>query len=314
MPYDRDGFCPRSMFHLHRNPRIHLGRRRIGALAWALALGCVLPAAVAQTPWLITITDGSASVIESSRRVEAVVGYKASAGAIVETAAEAALVRLESEEEVSIDLGPATQAMIDPPNMRRRDGSGPRLYLLQGWAKVSRHGTTRAPAVRTPLLDVGASDGVVVLQVAGRDESVFVESGRSDLAVRKRRDLLQPMGAGQFFKIAAAAVGSMSPRPPLDWIAQVPPSFRDPIPLRAHDVKGAAPKLVLRPPLTYAELAPWLNGEPELRRPFPRRFATLAGHPEFRRGLEAQMSEHPEWNPVLHPPPPPEDAYERSRR
>lgn len=302
----------------HCSLHVRHAMRRIGALASALALGCIVASARAQTPWLVTLTDGSASVIEGARRVEAAVGYKAAAGAIVETAPEALLLRLESSDEVSIDLGPATQVMVDPPDMRRRDGPRPRLYLLQGWVKVSRHGAAPAPAVRTPLLDSGTAEGVVVIQVAGKEEAVFVESGRVELAGRERRGPLQALAAGQFFTIAAGAAGSMSPRPPVDWIAHVPRSFRDPIPLRAPQLEGAAaPKLVILPPPSYAELSPWLNGEPELRRPFPRRFVALARRAEFRRGLESQMPAHPEWDPVLHPPPPPPPpgaATERSRR
>ena len=180
----------------HRHLHARHAMRRIGALAWILALGCIVASARAQTPWLVTLTDGSASVIEGARRVEAAVGYKAAAGAIVETAPEALLLRLESSDEVSIDLGPATQVMVDPPDMRRRDGPRPRLYLLQGWVKVSRHGAAPAPAVRTPLLNSGTAEGVVVIQVVDVDAAGEM---RADCRVQRTGPGDVPLARGTVF-------------------------------------------------------------------------------------------------------------------
>ncbi|MBC7940507.1 MAG: hypothetical protein H7Z19_12205, partial [Chitinophagaceae bacterium] len=130
-----------------------------------------------------------------------------------------------------------------------------------------------------------------------RREEVVVED-------EKRDDFRFDLAAtGQFYAGEGATRGGVSARPPLPWLQQVPRAFRDPIPLRANAFSEPPGEVH---PLTapdYARLADWLSAEPAVRRNFPRRFAPLARNPDFRRAVQARMAAHPEWDPVLNPPP-----------
>ena len=55
---------------------------------------------------------------------------------------------------------------------------------------------------------------------------------------------------------------------------------------------------------TYLDLQPWLLAEPAVQAGFTRRLRPLLSDRAFRRDLDAHLSDHAEWRPILHPPPP----------
>ncbi len=255
--------------------------------------------------WLVTLVDGDAVIIDGTRRVAAVAGARAGVGTIIETGAKAALLRLESEAQSSIDLGPETRAMVSPPGLPARGGKVPQLYLLQGWAKVTSRGNAPAPGVLAPGFELAPFTGAVVMQSLRREQFVFVEAGRADLIERRSGGSAHALSAGEFLSADASRRGSVAPRPAPGWLQKVPRAFRDPLPLRASALKGRRVEPTALPDPGYAQLQDWLAAEPDIRRPFPQRFARLAREPEFRRALQKNLAAHPEWGPVLNPPPPP---------
>ena len=127
-------------------------------------------------------------------------------------------------------------------------------------------------------------------------DQVFAETGAQRL-------LLRPGGAahalppGTFF----GRDSGVAARPPADWLKRVPRAFRDAIASRAAQAQARGADASVLPAPTYDELAAWLAAEPDLRRDFPKRFATLAQNPAFRKAVLARMAAHPEWASVLNP-------------
>lgn len=253
----------------------------------------------------MTLVDGDAVVIEGTRRVVAVAGLPAGPGAIVETGAKTALLRLESPDQVSIDLGPDTKAMLAPPGLPARGGRAPQFYLLQGWAKITSRGAAAAPGALSPAFELGPFNGAAVVQALRREQFVFVESGRAEVGERRPGGVAHRLAAGEFFSGDANRRGSVTPRPAPGWLEKVPRAFRDALPLRAAALKDRRVEPVALPDPNYAQLEDWLGAEPDLRRAFPQRFLKLSRDPEFRKALQKKITAHPEWGPILNPPPKP---------
>jgi hypothetical protein len=274
--------------------------RRVRGWLLALACACAVPAALAQ-PMLLTLLDGEAVVIDGARRLTAVPGLRLTPGAIVETANNAALARIEWPDRGVVDLGPGTRAMLGPPGFPARSGKLPVLYLLQGWAKVSGPGKEPFGGVVTPGFELLPFPGVAVVFADARERLAFAESGGSLEVIERPGGKRLGLAQGALYGSSAG----VQPRPPADWPGRVPRAFRDPLPLRAATFKDRNVNASALPDPAYVQLQDWLSAEPAVRQDFPRRFAALAKDTAFRKALQAKMAAHPEWNPVLNPPPAP---------
>lgn len=247
---------------------------------------------------LLTIVDGEVTLVEDARRAAGAPGVKLAPGTLVEVAPTSTVVRIEWPNGAALDLAAGARAMVAPPGFAARNGLAPLVYLLHGWAKLGSAGRDAVGGVVTPALELLPFSGAAVVVVDKRERFVFAETGALELVERP---------GGQRETLAAGALHSAAgtlPRPSAEWLARVPRGFRDPLPRRAGALAGRAATATPLPAPTYAQLADWLTAEPALRRPFPRRFASLADDAAFRRGLLANERSHPEWGPLLHPPTP----------
>ncbi len=281
-------------------------RRLTTRAAVTLSL-CAGALPVAAQGWMVTLLDGEATVVDGTRRLAAAPGLALNPGALLETSASTGVLRLEGIGQASLDLGPATRVVVVPGALPGAGGRAPVIYLLQGWVKASGGPAPvqRPVSLVSEAVELLPLKGSAVVQVSGSSHHVFAESGPLQLNERRRGGQGQALRAGQYYITDAGRSGVAEPRPPGDWLAEVPRAFRDPLPLRAEALRGQAfaPKVLPGP--THAHLAPWLEAEWYLRRGYTRRFAALARDPEFRQGLRERMLAHPEWRVVLDPPPPP---------
>jgi len=265
-----------------------------------LLLALLLPLQV-RAAALVTIVDGEATAIDGSRALVVAEGLKLGNDTIVRTTAATTLVRLEWPDGTVADLGPDTQAMVNPGGLAR-GGSAPALYLLRGWAKLASLGSAGHPGLVAPRVDVQAFKGALVV-MAGADETwVFAEAGGAPLLERDLRPASSlALKNGEVYVRMAAAKGRVAPRPTPAQMQRVPRGFRDALPLRTAAFKDKAVTAKPAAAPTYADLRDWLAGETALRRPFPRRFAALARDGAFRAGLVEHLARHPEWEPLLFP-------------
>jgi hypothetical protein len=269
-----------------------------GCLTLALALPAVAAPGAGDGTALLTLLEGSASVIVGSRAFVAAPGARLTPGTLVETDASAGLLRLEWPDGSLLDLGPSTRVMLRPPAGKTKSQRAPLFYLLQGWAKQ-----TQAEAVAGQqglAFDVAPFKGVLVSQVEGSAVTLFAETGGAQVTPRPGSAVLD-LKPGQAAVAGNGGAPSVQPRPASAWLQRIPRSFRDTVAPRAGLFKGPAPTLRPAAALSYAALQPWLDAEPALRREFPRRFAELLKEPAFRAAVSSHLSQHPEWEPVLYP-------------
>lgn len=282
----------------------HRQRFAAGPLRWLRLLFLAawgLHAALAAAAPRLTIVDGDATVLEGDRALLAVEGQTLGAEAIVRTGARTTLLRIEWPDGTAADLGPDSQAMVEPGGFGARAGKLPALYVLQGWAKLSMLGTASTPGLLTPRVDVQPFKGVLVMRVDGGSHWLFAEGGSLSLAERDLKTGTLALKNGEVYTREGDAKGTLAPRPTPAQMQQVPRGFRDTLPSRLAAASGRAvnPRPAAAP--AHAELRAWLEGERNLRRNFTKRFAARAREPAFRAALAEHLSAHPEWEPVLFP-------------
>ncbi len=276
----------------------------------ALALLAFAPAAAgaAAAIGVTTIVDGEVVLVREVARFALLEGVALEAGDIVETGPKAAIVRLELADGTVVDVGPESRLLLAP---RPRSAALPRpiVYVLQGWIKLalpaSSGTTTAAVLIDSPLADVTVGAGVAVEHVAADTFTMFQESGQSMVMApgAAKGTPPRPVKGGESY-VWRDGKASVQPRPDATLLAELPRAFRDTLPRRADLFQKPRPPKPLPAP-TYADLEPWLTGEPSLRAALLPRWQRLAKVPEFRSALLAHRKEHPEWERILFPPPPP---------
>lgn len=269
-----------------------------------LCLLALWPALSSAAPPLgtVTIVDGAATLMRGSSKHPLAEGQRLVAEDIVSTGA-AKQLRVEFGDGTVLDLGPGTQAQLQPRLAGDRARRTARLYLLQGWAKLAAlpGATSPAPVLATAALDVQSAGRGTVVAVEGNDASVFAESGAATLLERRASGGVVALKEGHFYGRSGAAPGEVSATPRPGFIQRVPRAFLDTLPPRAAQFKGKEPASAAGVPLVYAEVQPWIDAEPALRGGFVPRWRTLVRQAEFRAALERGLPAHPEWDRVLHP-------------
>jgi hypothetical protein len=280
--------------------------RCASALLLALAPMLARAAAAAAPLGLVTIVDGGDAVlVRDTGRFALAEGVDVQAGDIVETTPRVGIVRLELADGSILDLGPDTRLLLAPKlrDAKRTRASG--AYLLGGWLKLA-HGTGPAPlGVASALGDVTTGAGSTVAHVENASLVLFQESGQSTIA-----EAGAPSGAasralkgGETYALRDGKA-SVQARPDAAFVGLLPSAFRDTLPARAGRFASAHRAAKPLPAPTYADLEPWLMGEPALRASLLPRWRRLAAVPEFRSALVAHRKSLPEWEPILFPPPP----------
>lgn len=277
----------------------------IALFASAHAVGATRPTAI------VTILQGRATVIRALSQFDAAEGMRLLADDLVKTDKDTFL-RIEYEDQSSIEVGPQTQLQLNHPAARKKNR--PALYVLEGWVKL---GADKAdgggkPAFASVDMDVVDLTGVMVMRGDNASRELFAEQGTARWVDRDPHSA-EPvtLKQGDFLVAAQDRPPRTQPRPSADFTAAVPRPFRDTLPFR-YDLfkdRSVAPKGQV--PFTYADVEPWLNAEPSIRRQFVVMWRRKADNSTFRASLDHDLQKHPEWDPVLHPEkyePPPEPA------
>ncbi len=250
---------------------------------------------------MLTILDGDAKVVHAKGSWAAIEGLKLPAASIVATDAGARLLRIEWPDGSAVDLGPATQALVLAERLSERAPKAPGVYLLRGVAKVSARANTTAPALLSPGLEMPPFSGVAVLQAAPERSALFAEAGSMTLYERTAKGPIN-LPAGQFWSRSGSASGVIQPRPPADWLSQLPRAYRDTLPLRREVMlaRNVTPRALPLP--GYAELRDWLYAETPVRRLLVTQFTAWSKDPGLRSALITHINDHREWGFLVLPP------------
>lgn len=233
--------------------------RMTSALLALLRLSCACVLALAAPAWaapagLVTIVDGSEpTLLRGTQRLAVAEGVRLQPEDIVRTGDGTRLVRLELNDGTTLDLGPATELLLQPAALpAARAGLA---YLLRGWLKV---GAAESAGIATPLGDVTRVAGTAVLRVQPQALLVFAESGRCELGRESLRD-------GDAWVRRDTAPGNVQKRPPADLLDGLPRAFADPLPRRSARFASATVTPVATATLAAPDATAWLNAEPALR-------------------------------------------------
>jgi hypothetical protein len=268
-------------------------------LLWA-ALAATGGAMAAEVVGTVTILEGEALITRAAGRWRAAEGVRLQPGDIVESG-ETTYLQVELVDQTVLGIGPKSRIMIGGSVRLRAERT---LYALGGWFKLTnarKDGNQRSFEFRSPLLEIGLLPGVVVIQLKPTEATLFAERGDLKLVERPAGAALGVRQGQTYRRTSGTTRGGLSGSPPAAFVAEMPRSFRDSLPLRADKFRDREVPPKAAPDFVYADVEAWLNAESPFRRQFIERWRGKARDPEFRRALIANLSSHPEWDPVLFP-------------
>jgi hypothetical protein len=262
-------------------------------------LCCIALPAWAEGPMaVLTILQGDATVLRDAQKLVVAEGARLRAGDIVELGSNGKLAQLEYPDGAVLLLGPTSRLLLAPRLAGERAKA--RAYLLVGWAKLTAPADVEL-SLASPWLDLAGRGARGVLNAGTGHGQAFAEAG--DWQLRAQGSSLS-LKAGGFAVAGARSKPELLPRPAADFMQALPRPFMDSLPARAAQFAGkeAAPRPLAA--ISYADAQAWLNAETPLRKAELARWRPLAKEAEFRKGLVADLKLHPEWEPILFPPPP----------
>jgi hypothetical protein len=263
----------------------------------------------------VTFVEGALRLIRGAAVLHGAEGLRLRPGDILETP-DKGFLQLEFPGGTVVALGPSSRLYIlrhGGAGAAGKSGAAAEFVLLAGWLKAESNASTGTSRYECPLLSASVGTGsTVVIHSSEGECGVFVESGSAAVAQLSPDGNSRPpvtAKAGQFFTRRTGKDLTSVSRPDSAFRDAMPAAFRDTLPSRlAHFAdKSVEPKP--DHPVSYAEIQAWLTMPASWRRGFVDRFAPRLKDPEFRKQLEAHLTQYPEWDPILHPEKhPPENA------
>ncbi len=262
----------------------------------------------------ITILEGDALVYRGLGRVQAAEGVRLGAGDIIEMGGTG-FMQIELPDNTVLQIGPRSRALLNASSARPKPERS--IYVIEGWIKISadKRDAKGGPGLdlRSPLLEIPAQEGALVIKIAATDVAAFAESAEAKIVERQASGVALPVSLklGDLYVRKAGTKGIVDPAGRSAFLTGMPAVFKDSLPSRIdrYRDKPVTPKAGSE--FSYAEIEPWLKSDPAMRKQFVQRWRAKATDPAFRTALIANLNGHPEWDPILYPekylpkPPPP---------
>ncbi len=273
-------------------------------MALSLCAAAMLPCrADPPPPARITMLEGDAVVIRGTSVAAAVVGLALKDGDIIESSANASIVRVELANEAMLDIGPVTRVLWHPDARLPGANRGGYAYLLSGWGKLSAAAGASGAVWLSPQIEA-LTNGVCVMQVLEHDTFAFADTDETRVTPRSAKEAATPslpLKAGQFLSAARDAPPQVVQRPPAQWLQSVPLPLRDKLPSRIDRFADANVPLKALKEVSYTDVEHWLTAEAAIRSALLPRWKPRSRDPDFKAALIAHMPQHPEWDRVLFP-------------
>ncbi len=257
------------------------------------------PGAFAQGA-IVGILEGKATLVRQTAKLALAEGVALQNEDIIETA-PAGFLQIEFTDGGRIGVGGGSRLMLAP----RGPGRGavnPRVYVLQGWLKLTQPAGKPAPGDSvTPHFEFTAVSGATIFMSSPKELAVFVESGAVKLVERSNARPPLALAPNNFVLARLGDKPELAARPTQDFLAQMPRPFRDPLPSRAAKFRDnpVTPKPL--GDVAYDDVAGWLAAEPGLRLPMVERWRPRLRDKAFRAAMIANLAAHPEWDPLVFP-------------
>jgi len=277
----------------------------VRGLAAAACAAVSLAASAAEPPAVVTLLEsGGGALLRGTSRYVLLEGVRLQPGDIIEIG-DKGVVQIEFADGFILSLGPKARFYVGALAPRGPKGAGVSdLYLLEGWSKFAADKSSAPFRYTTPLFGLGTADATAVMQIAGSEGSMFVETGDVRVAegfAKATRESPTRLRGGQFYVHRADQRASIQPRPAAAFVTAMPKPYMDDLPARGAKYKDREVSPKPAGELGYAEVELWLKAPPEIRRPVMQRFIRKADDPVFRQALIANLRFHFEWDPILFP-------------
>jgi hypothetical protein len=251
---------------------------------------------------LVTLLEGDAVLLRGNAKFALAEGLRLSRDDIIDMGSKGRFMLVEFNDGSSLAIGPATSFQIAPHLAADRGKMDARVYLLQGWVKVSA-GKANSWGLNSSSFDLNGLSQDAVVFVQGGGGQVFAEAGRVSVKpVLSNGAASIKLSSGEFLTLGGAAKPELTERAPGGFLQSMPRAFQDKLPSRAALFQGKEIAAKRLGEITYSDAQAWLNAEPALRKANFGRWKPLAHQAEFRKGLVADIRLHPEWEPLLLPP------------
>ena len=271
-------------------------------IKWVIACALIASAqiAVGKPIGIVTILEGKATVIRGLSEFDPVEGVRLNADDLVKTDKDTFL-RIEYEDETWLELGPETVLQLSHPADKK--GKRPGLYLMSGWLKIGcgKPHAGAAPALAAVGMDIVDLSGVIVLRAREESHEIFAEAGAARWIDRMPHGSAPVSLNNNFLVVAHGRPPTVQGRPTSDFTSALPRAYRDTLPFRYSLFAARAVAVKDERTFSYAEVEPWLDAEPTVRRQFLVLWRRKAYDPAFRASLDHDLNMHPEWDPILHP-------------
>jgi hypothetical protein len=245
----------------------------------------------------VTLLEGEATIVRGATRYALAEGVRIRPGDIIEVA-DKGLAQVEFADGAALAMGARTRLLT--VSALSGKPAHAECYVMQGALKLTGAKQDARFRFSAPVFTVRPAEGDVVLVVGASEGSVFVESGETRVTVGSSTVLLR---GGDFYTRKDGRAGAVAPRPSKAFIASLPKLFFDPLPHRMarYENRLVEPRRVGE--VSYATVEAWLKAPPAVRLPLVTRFEPRASDPAFRAALVKNLKYHPEWDPILNPPP-----------
>lgn len=207
-------------------------------------------------------------------------------------------------QTVQIEMAPAMVMSVAPhARLYLADvGSKLELAVLDGWLKVRSKGTPLV--LQSGWLRSRSDSGSLVFHTEAGKSELFPEEGEvmaTASGAGSANATAQKITQEQYVLHLASQPLKIMPRPAKEFLAAIPKPFRDALTSQAAKLNG---KTVAPDPeydIQYADVEAWLKTDLPVKKEFVKRFKPMLKNPDFRRSLEAELGQMPEWKLVLHP-------------
>ena len=254
---------------------------------------------------VVSIADGGPfTLIRGDEVKQGSKGVTLAAGDMIETGPGAFLV-LQLQGGSLIGIGPSSGVYLLPRVAIAT------LVVQKGWVKAD----SRAESISLlgPRAGIRSQRAVVILHADEHSDALFDEQGPGTLLLHDTaaNHISKQTKPNQFFVREQRSDAVLLPHPSPGFLATMPIAFRDSLPqtTAAQLPKPIEPQPVRK--VTYPDIQSWLIVPPDWRTGFISRFRNRLKDPAFFAAMDAHLSLHPEWGPILHPPKPLDGASHR---
>jgi hypothetical protein len=259
-----------------------------------LALLCLAPVrGIASAEATITLLNGSASLISGTKRYTLAVGYKLTAGDIIELHKQS-MAQIEFSKGSAVGLGGESCAMVLP-----EEKGGSELFLLRGMFKAASAKGAEPLKIEAPLFGLELASAAAVGIVTAGEAQVFAEVGEVKLS---QESATKTMKGGQYCAFKSNLGNVEVSRLPQSFVEAMPVEFKDALPDLLPGFKGRNVTLAEPREFSYNEVEEWVDSVPSVRSLLVVNWKTKANDRRFRSSLILGIKKHPEWKEVLFPP------------